>query len=109
MQQLVHECLFYNGPKAACHLCRPFVDSRNKGPHFWDESKPFEAYTNIYSLTAERALALPEGETLGEVTADASSNTFSVSGVQIRGNHKATVRALPLPNSFCLFTAMQYH
>jgi hypothetical protein len=71
-------------------LRRPFMESRNKGPHFWDESHPVQWYTDIFDPVAqmvERGVATAEGP----LVVDASSNTFTTSGVSIRGKRSRKV------------------
>ncbi|KAK9810890.1 hypothetical protein WJX73_005645 [Symbiochloris irregularis] len=59
---------------------RSIIDSKNKGPHFWDEQHPFDWYLDIYSPVAS---AVVKDSNL--VVGDASTNTFTYSGVGIRG------------------------
>jgi hypothetical protein len=60
------------------------MESQNKGPHFWDESHPWDWYTEMYSPVAQKIDAQPDTFFDG-LTIDASSNTFTVSGVNMRG------------------------
>ncbi|KDD75062.1 hypothetical protein H632_c895p1 [Helicosporidium sp. ATCC 50920] len=55
------------------------AESNNKGPHFWDESKPFERYLEVYDNIANKVQQSPR-----VVTADASSATFSISPLGVR-------------------------
>jgi len=68
-----------------------FVESRNKGPHFWDECElrgsgaahcAFEGYADLYQPLAEAV----ERGAAAAVSADASSNTLTASGVWRRGH-----------------------
>jgi N-acetylgalactosamine 4-sulfate 6-O-sulfotransferase len=71
-----------------------FVESANKGPHFWDESPVpespaggggggggFSEYLALFDALAARVAAAPQS-----LSADASSNTFTASGVWRRGH-----------------------
>ena len=61
-------------------LVLPHVqESRNKGPHFWDEAHDFPWYLDLYDDVA----AASRGDPM-VVSADASSNTFTYAGVGIR-------------------------
>lgn len=55
------------------------VDSTNKGPHFWDESHTFDWYLDVYEPVAKATVSNPQ-----IVAGDASTNTFTYSGVGIR-------------------------
>eukprot|EP00887_Chlorella_sp_A99_P007481 scaffold2.g7481.t1 len=57
-----------------------FMESRNKGPHFWDEPHSFDWYLSLYDDVAAAVQKDP-----GLVTLDASSNTFTYSSVGVRG------------------------
>lgn len=74
-----------------------FVESNNKGPHFWDEcpvnSGPtgpphctFHGYTSLFSALAQR-VSNGGPDAAGLVSADASSNTLTASGVWRRGHN----------------------
>ena len=72
-----------------------FVDSLNKGPHFWDESPPgpagqFASYVALFDELARRvgsgANATPPSPAARLVSCDASSNTYTASGVYRRGH-----------------------
>ena len=67
------------------------MESRNKGPHFWDEDHTFRWYTDIFDPVAQ---AVERGEATAEapLSIDASSNTFTVSGVNVRGKRSHNVR-----------------
>ena len=54
-------------------------ESRNKGPHFWDEQHDFPWYLDLYDDVAAAAQTDPQ-----VVSGDASSNTFTYAGVGIR-------------------------
>ena len=61
-------------------LVLPHVqESRNKGPHFWDEAHDFSWYLDLYADVAVATQTDPLA-----VSADASSNTFTYAGVGIR-------------------------
>lgn len=61
-------------------LVLPHVqESRNKGPHFWDEAHDFSWYLDLYDDVAAATQTDPL-----VVSADASSNTFTHAGVGIR-------------------------
>ena len=61
-------------------LVLPHVqESRNKGPHFWDEAHAFSWYLDLYADVAAATQTDPL-----VVSADASSNTFTYAGVGIR-------------------------
>jgi N-acetylgalactosamine 4-sulfate 6-O-sulfotransferase len=71
-----------------------FVASTNKGPHFWDEcpdpgrsagGPPHCAFQGYLDLYAPLAAAVAAGNAAA-VSADASSNTFTASGVWRRGH-----------------------
>jgi N-acetylgalactosamine 4-sulfate 6-O-sulfotransferase len=69
-----------------------FVESSNKGPHFWDESplppaalSDFSGYLSLFNALAARVAAAPSASA-GLVTADASSNTLTAAGVWRRGH-----------------------
>ena len=64
--------------------CSPFKESTNKGPHFWDEDHTFFWYTDVYEPIANKVTRRVADET-GPLAIDASSNTFTVSGVNILG------------------------
>lgn len=75
-------------------ICRPFKASGNKGPHFWDEGgHDWGKYTELFSVVSDQ-VAKDEGP-VDTVTVDASSNTFSVSGVSIRGQRYGPSGTLP--------------
>ena len=78
-------------PATSALLCRPFVESVNKGPHFWDEDHALHWYTDIYSPIAKR-VERGEASLEGPLSIDASSNTFTVSGVNVRGKQSRNVR-----------------
>ena len=71
-----------------------FVNSLNKGPHFWDESPPgpagqFASYVALFDELAKRVAANASDATSSAtrlVSCDASSNTFTASGVYRRGH-----------------------
>jgi N-acetylgalactosamine 4-sulfate 6-O-sulfotransferase len=71
-----------------------FVDSLNKGPHFWDESPPgpagqFASYVALFDELARRVGANASDAASSAsrlVSCDASSNTFTASGVYRRGH-----------------------
>lgn len=80
-----------------------FVDSLNKGPHFWDESPPgpagmFDRYVGLYDALAHRigdathdgesgnGTSPGDGDYTRLMSCDASSNTFTASGVYRRGH-----------------------
>ncbi|GMH44760.1 hypothetical protein BSKO_12712 [Bryopsis sp. KO-2023] len=66
-----------------------FMTSKNKGPHFWDENHPWDWYLDIYDDFAQ---VLHDSKTSNEtITCDASSNTFSYSGVGVRGSKNQQV------------------
>ena len=71
--------------------CRPFIGSNNKGPHFWDERHEMLWYTDIFQPVAD-AVDAGEADMHGPITCDASSNTFTVSGVNVVGNTTDEVR-----------------
>lgn len=74
--------------------CRPFIESNNKGPHFWDEQHPWTWYTDIYSPVAQAVDASAANKS-GPLAVDASSNTFTISGVNVRNtpNDQVLLRA----------------
>eukprot|EP00899_Mesostigma_viride_P013848 jgi/Mesvir1/22464/Mv18494-RA.1 len=63
------------------------VESLNKGPHFWDEPHAWDWYVDLFAPVAQAALADPPTIIAG----DASSNTFTYSGVGIRGKPNGEV------------------
>ena len=72
-----------------------FVESSNKGPHFWDESPVppeghmgFDGYLDLFDRLAARVAAEPSPGGAGAplLSADASSNTLTAAGVWRRGH-----------------------
>lgn len=61
------------------------LPSANKGPHFWDETHTFEWYVRLYSRGARRLADAPVGRREADIFIDASSNTFTWSGIGVRG------------------------
>lgn len=78
-------------PAGSASACRPFQRSNNKGPHFWDERHEFSWYTDLYQRTAD-AVDAGEAGPDGPITVDASSNTFTSSGINVAGNSNDEVR-----------------
>ena len=79
----------------ACHelhavAYRPFVESNNKGPHFWDEQHPIRWYTDIFDPVA-KAVESGKATEEGPLAVDASSNTFTISGVNVLGKRSRKV------------------
>ncbi|KNC54463.1 RCC1 domain-containing protein [Thecamonas trahens ATCC 50062] len=82
---LFHQMMGHPGLRAAS----------NKGPHWWDERRPgddmmglgpVEAYWDLFESTAE---ASAKNELI--IGGEASSNTFTFTGVAVRGNHNTDV------------------
>lgn len=67
-----------------------FVQSTNKGPHFWDESvsasSGFEQYLALFDPLAARVGSAPPASAAPLLSADASSNTLTAAGVWRRGH-----------------------
>jgi hypothetical protein len=86
---------FEQNASSRCKLpanCRPFIESNNKGPHFWDEDHPIRWYTDIYDPVAKAVEAGAAGAA-GPLAVDGSSNTFTVSGVNVLGKPSPNVRS----------------
>jgi N-acetylgalactosamine 4-sulfate 6-O-sulfotransferase len=68
-----------------------FVQSTNKGPHFWDESvsatSGFEQYLALFEPLALRVGSAPAAAAGALLSADASSNTLTAAGVWRRGHN----------------------
>ena len=75
--------------------CRHFVDTGNKGPHFWDEEHAWTWQTDTYSPIAQ-AVDAGTANATQPLAVDGSSNTFTVSGISIRNRANNEVCACPL-------------
>ena len=71
------------------------LPSANKGPHFWDEAHPFEWYVRLYSRGARRLADAAAARREADVFLDASSNTFTWSGIGVRGKRAPQRVLLP--------------
>lgn len=85
------------------------MESNNKGPHFWDETHDIGWYTDIFAPIAKAVEAGASSEQQ-PLAVDASSNTFTVSGVNVLGKVNNNVRPLclrfesanlPLESAYC--------
>lgn len=65
------------------------LPTRNKGPHFWDETHTFEWYLRLYDEASAAVEAAPGTAVFG----DASSNTLTFSGVGVRSTRGPAARA----------------
>eukprot|EP01062_Namystynia_karyoxenos_P063121 TRINITY_DN55944_c0_g1_i1.p1 TRINITY_DN55944_c0_g1~~TRINITY_DN55944_c0_g1_i1.p1 ORF type:complete len:995 (+),score=256.11 TRINITY_DN55944_c0_g1_i1:177-2987(+) len=63
----------------------------NKGPHWWDEDARGAApyYVALYAPGAAAISARPAAAARRVLTGEASSNTYTASGVQVRGRRQA--------------------
>ena len=61
--------------------------SRNKGPHFWDESHTIDWYLRLYDYSVSFIEQQPSRAILG----DASSNTLTFSGIGVRNDRRTPV------------------
>ena len=77
--------------RASTHL----LPSANKGPHFWDEHHTFASYLRLYGRSARKLAAATAARRAVDILVDASSNTFSYSGVGVRGARAPQVVLLP--------------
>ena len=77
--------------KASTHL----LPSANKGPHFWDEQHTVASYLRLYGRSARRLAAATAARRAVDILVDASSNTFSYSGIGVRGARAPQAVLLP--------------
>ena len=68
------------------------METLNKGPHFWDEDHDIAWYTDVFRSTAQ-LVDQGAADEHGPLTIDASSNTFTVSGINVLGKGSKVSRS----------------